>query len=1083
MMDPPVSPSKDSVDVNLPEIVQAETVETENSVKSSIEDYPIDIKEEIENGEIPEKKEVADVSKAKTIVSTENGANEQEIPKGIETVAVKKEEETKKESPVAETKIVRVTNVGKTRVSPVTEIKEVKRKRRSTSDQQDETSVDEIESRPKRVKVKNTNDNYCWRCHKDSVDARCSACPRSWHRKCMGGQPPTSINETWICGECATILRAENAETRSEVVAHMSIDHLCMLLKYIVERMRSCPGSEPFWKAVDLTEVPNYMDYVIRPMDLNLLESNVRAKLYGSTDAFMADAKWIQHNCIVFNTCGGVYADTSKLTNAAKQIIKTAKQEVAEIEACPDCYARGRNLPRPHPMWFIEACRRPHPLIWAKLKGFPFWPAKAMPRVNGQGHVDVRFFGQHDRAWVAPKDVYLYSRDPPAPMPRKRKLEMAECIKEITRHCRKLEMSFGPFQFAPAKTSYNPNDPMQIKIMLPQYDPSRPSDSTPSVGGPTRRKSPLRKRSTLLKRKMDSSEVSTVEEPTVESSTKESSTSPQIVTPNEHEKSKDTTILETPVSEPQRPKKRMKKSLNSETKNTTQEKEPSSPIQVIETSSTSTVDDVSIIAGAMSNGSPETPSIATPLKTVNQSKAKSEKTDVPLEKSLAALLRTVNPKGRLSHPRNLNVKSAGGTPNTSKNESKVCTIKVYKPKARMLDKVNAEKAMKSSNEKEHDKLKEIDSPKSTEPKIINGILTPVPIATTPTPGNSGPGTTSGSVSLLHNKRDNNIIITNSLLKMSAKKLPPRILVLNNGTLEPKRTSPVVEEKRPRAAEPAAKRVQSEPQILGPGAQKKQSRAKKSFPNKAPRLPQLLPKMPKPPGNSLDAMVYIPAQRNENGIDYQLPPPEAGPLSSQLHRSANELVKHMAQLMEEAIKEAADSNSNDTGNNVESHQATIHSLRLQIERMRWQHQQQLAELKHNTDRTLREMRASLEAERLRAIEEVRKEAEEDKARCIEETKSKQWCAQCGRKALFYCCWNTAYCDHVCQQAHWQSHQRKCAQKPSNVSNSPGDSSSKQQQQLQQQKASGKSNSDVGTIEEVSRSGFLASNVVTKNLKVL
>lgn len=61
--------------------------------------------------------------------------------------------------------------------------------------------------------------------------------------------------------------------------------------------------SEPFCKPVDLIEVPNYLDYVVKPMDLSLLESNVRAKLYGSTDAFMADAKWIQHNCIVFNTC------------------------------------------------------------------------------------------------------------------------------------------------------------------------------------------------------------------------------------------------------------------------------------------------------------------------------------------------------------------------------------------------------------------------------------------------------------------------------------------------------------------------------------------------------------------------------------------------------------------------------------------------------------------------------------------------------------------------------------------------------------------------------------------------------------
>lgn len=49
--------------------------------------------------------------------------------------------------------------------------------------------------------------------------------------------------------------------------------------------------------------MPNYLEYVIKPMDLSLLEANVRSKLYGSTDAFMADAKWIQHNCIVFNTC------------------------------------------------------------------------------------------------------------------------------------------------------------------------------------------------------------------------------------------------------------------------------------------------------------------------------------------------------------------------------------------------------------------------------------------------------------------------------------------------------------------------------------------------------------------------------------------------------------------------------------------------------------------------------------------------------------------------------------------------------------------------------------------------------------
>ncbi len=37
-----------------------------------------------------------------------------------------------------------------------------------------------------------------------------------------------------------------------------------------------------------------------------------------------------------------------------------------------------------------------------------------------------------------------------------------------------------------------------------------------------------------------------------------------------------------------------------------------------------------------------------------------------------------------------------------------------------------------------------------------------------------------------------------------------------------------------------------------------------------------------------------------------------------------------------------------------------------------------------------------------------------------------CAQCGREAQFYCCWNTAYCDPACQGAHWPTHMQHCAQ---------------------------------------------------------
>jgi hypothetical protein len=62
--------------------------------------------------------------------------------------------------------------------------------------------------------------------------------------------------------------------------------------------------------------------------------------------------------------------------------------------------------------------KRPHILVWAKLKGFPFWPAKAM-RIKDE-LVDVRFFGAHDRAWVVRKDCFLYSVENPSTAPPKK---------------------------------------------------------------------------------------------------------------------------------------------------------------------------------------------------------------------------------------------------------------------------------------------------------------------------------------------------------------------------------------------------------------------------------------------------------------------------------------------------------------------------------------------------------------------------------------------------------------------------------------------------------------------------------------
>merc|ERR1712001_521317 len=74
----------------------------------------------------------------------------------------------------------------------------------------------------------------------------------------------------------------------------------------------------------------------------------------------------------------------------------------------------------------------------------------------------------------------------------------------------------------------------------------------------------------------------------------------------------------------------------------------------------------------------------------------------------------------------------------------------------------------------------------------------------------------------------------------------------------------------------------------------------------------------------------------------------------------------------------------------------------------------------------EMRQSMEVEKQRGLMDTRKQAEIDKQRAIVDTKKKQWCAACGKEAIFYCCWNTSYCDYPCQQAHWPQHLSTCSQ---------------------------------------------------------
>lgn len=162
-----------------------------------------------------------------------------------------------------------------------------------------------------------------------------------------------------------------------------------------------------------------------------------------------------------------LFPGNHKLTATAKVIVKICEHEMNEIEVCPECYLSACQK---RDNWFCEPCSNPHPLVWAKLKGFPFWPAKALRDKDGQ--VDARFFGQHDRAWVPLNNCYLMSKEIPFSV-KKTKSIFNSAMQEMEVYVENMRKKFGVFNYAPFRTPYTPDNNFQMLL-----DPSNPS-STP----------------------------------------------------------------------------------------------------------------------------------------------------------------------------------------------------------------------------------------------------------------------------------------------------------------------------------------------------------------------------------------------------------------------------------------------------------------------------------------------------------------------------------------------------------------------------------------------------------------------------
>ncbi|XP_059397353.1 MYND-type zinc finger-containing chromatin reader ZMYND8-like isoform X2 [Carassius carassius] len=959
------------------------------------------------------------------------------------------------------------------------------------------------------------NDFYCWVCHREGQVLCCELCPRVYHAKCL--KLAAEPEGDWFCPECEKITVAECIETQSKAMTMLNLEQLSYLLKFALQKMKQ-PGTEPFQKPVSLEQHPDYAEYIFHPMDLSTLEKNIKKKMYGCTEAFLADMKWILHNCIIYNGAN------HKLTATAKVIVKICEHEMNEIEVCPECYLSACQK---RDNWFCEPCSQPHPLVWAKLKGFPFWPAKALRDKDGQ--VDARFFGQHDRAWVPLNNCYLMSKEIPFSV-KKTKSIFNSAMQEMEVYVENVRKKYSVFNYAPFRTPYTPNNQFQML-----QDPNNPKKGTvkpdkqdkvkfsfdmtasPKMhlsktvmsGGPGRRvsvtdmpRSPMSTNSSVhtgsdLEQdergpRVSSSHYSGGEDSmdcTASPASVKTSNSPKPLLPTsvkqerssgtggilnlnldrikaemdlkelsetvqqqqQQQQQQGTSVL---LSSPKKPTRSLDKTIESCKAQLGINEISDVVYRRVEHSDTDDSDKSDSSDSEYMSEDEQKPKDSNHNSSAHRdSKKRARPPSAQAQEQDTAPSAAGGTPGGDQHPSDPQTKEkvSGGVEKDSQEKSKP----VQQPQKERTQPGQDARPAGSELEGDSDSERELvidlgEEQGGREKKKAKQETPSAPISTTKDQTaikTNGKASASTSISAAPSTDNTSInpgpkdaaasaikppatvpaasttqaTSTSALQPMSAVPVASNMVKKQRPLLPKENTQPA---QRPSSRNPAGGKCQTSSQKV----QRQQQQVETAPQSQAqPQTSANNPNTRYQTRQSVKAVQHKDPSPVNMGSGTStsclagdfLTPPASADVAADIAKYTTKVMDVIKGTMTEIYNDLSKST---TGNTI----AEIRRLRIEIEKLQWLHQQELSEMKHNLELTMAEMRQSLEQERERLVSEVKKQMEMEKQQAVDETKKKQWCANCKKEAIFYCCWNTSYCDYPCQQAHWPEHMKSCTQ---------------------------------------------------------
>nr|CAD7567403.1 unnamed protein product [Timema californicum] len=307
---------------------------------------------------------------------------------------------------------------------------------------------------PQGAVKKDNHDWYCFECHGGGDVICCTGCHRVYHLSCVATDlSEDDVKKTFVCSVCKMCKESDKFKISRRELNHL-LGFTCSRLKerlpvviterqvpskqlYISDRAASSTAAlqrrndpslgikwvtddEDAWRV-------NYLIY--QPMDLQTMDCKAKNKKYRTLEEFQADAQTIVHNVVIYH---GV---NSSLADMARQMLRDCIYDLQEIRQCRDCYRMSNEKEDKH--WFCQPCKPQHELVYAKQKGFPYWPAKVI-KIEGQMY-DVRFFGGHhqravlDKIYIRPISVNIHT------LQVKRTSSWNKACEELRRHRAQLE--------------------------------------------------------------------------------------------------------------------------------------------------------------------------------------------------------------------------------------------------------------------------------------------------------------------------------------------------------------------------------------------------------------------------------------------------------------------------------------------------------------------------------------------------------------------------------------------------------------------------------------------------------------------